>query len=1033
MNDFTTEIEGLYNDFARRIDGLNWEELLDNELNINLTTVDVASEQMLEFLMKQNNLPLEVWRIFEDKFGWSCQKEELKLSYPPAFIDYVIKQVTGALDNDIKFHLFDTSIEKDFDRFILLIREVARYLDYRSLKGVESFVEELENFGIDHPDYLMEKARILAVEGKPDEGLELLYYIFDTYTEDYEASVYFKFVHAFVLATFSEQDKLEEAIFFFEELLELSPDDVTSKDGLADCYERIGHLDKAYQFTMDHILAGIPSDNYALQRMQLLSEKLLPIYQEKYESGEATEEDILELTKYYRQTGKKEEAFELLQDNPQLDHLSKYHRMLANLYAVSWDSENAINYALQSIQIEPSIFAYDTLIHALVAERRFEEALEAIKAGAKLPAEGYDRVGKALLLDAKARIFYRMKEYDNALIASDEALKVHDKVAHLYNTRAEILTRMNNLQEGMNNAIKSQHLLPYSIVPYEIQAEIYYLAYRIDEVLNVIKQAEQFQLPIADKLAYYNALTLRDKAQKENTDLQPILDMLLELEQSETFTQLDKHLPEEGLFAKLLGQIAYTFWSKKEDDHALQYILRAIDEANEFIEEDVVASWYDFQASILETLKKQADALEVCIEVLKKFPNYLPLLKRAGRLHSNNKNYEETLKLFTRAYEIDQEDDLIYDWLEYAYRMLEHNEKAIQISKKWVTITGSINAYCALAWHYKQMNELDLQLQTLQNALLQHPNNETLLMELAFYYGDQKAFQKAIELCKQVLELNPDNPNIRINLAYHLTCLGKHDEALEVVDIGLEKEANKVAYHVRRALIFIDAKKHEAAISAYEMALEKVALDPDIFWTEAKINNRLGLIYSTRLNAGKVALEYQHKAVQLEPSDASYLEQLAFLYECYKKDYSKALDLYEQSAQKKETTYALWGIGDMHEKLGDRSKASVYYERALDIHEIKPVADHNDYTTQAGLLIALGKCDNALKYLKQAEETMKSDGRNSCGACACVYRTWAKYYLKLNRLKEALVTIDHALTLENSVGGHSIKDEVLKAAKWVKR
>ena len=335
MNDFTEKIYNLYNNFARRTDVSNWEALINEELRVNLATVGEISEQMLEFLMKLSNLPIEVWQLFDQTFEWTFNQEELKGEYPPAFIDFVVTQVCADIDADIKYHLFDTNIGKDFDRFIWLVREVGRYLDYRSLQGAESFVEELEDFGIDHPDYLMEKARILAIEGHPDEGLEVLNYIFDTYTEDYESNPYFQFVHAFVLATFNEQDKLEEAILLFEELLDFKPDDVTSKDGLADCYERIGDLDKAYQFTIDHILAALPSDNYALQRLYALAQKLLPIYQKKYDLGDASEEDILKLVKYARQVGKNEEARiayqNLLREHPKSTHSPKAKKMLQQL------------------------------------------------------------------------------------------------------------------------------------------------------------------------------------------------------------------------------------------------------------------------------------------------------------------------------------------------------------------------------------------------------------------------------------------------------------------------------------------------------------------------------------------------------------------------------------------------------------------------------------------------------------------------------------------------------------------------------
>jgi len=1026
MNNFINNIEALYNDFARRIDVANWEALLGEELNMNLIAVDEVSEQMLEFLMTQHIFPIEVWLFFDQLFDWTANQAELNANYPPSFIGFIVTQITADINNDIRFHLFDLNKEINFDRFIWLVREVSCHLDCRSLQGVENLIEELEDFGIDHPDYLMEKARILAIEGNPNEGLELLNYIFDTYAADYETSTYFKFIRAFVLVTFHEQDKLEEALLLFEELLELNPDDTPTKDGLADCYEKIGDLDKAYQFTIDHIIAELPSDNYALQRLHLLSQKLLTIYQEKYEMGEASDEEILELARYYRQSGKEEVAFELLQENPQLDFSYKYHRMLANIYATLRDSENAVNYALQSIKLHPSIFAYDSLIKALIAERCFEEALEAIKGGVNLPVEGYDRVGKALLFDAKARIFYRMGEHDDALAASDEALEVHDRIAHLYNTRAEIFMKMKKFQKAMDSALISQTLQPFSIAPYEIQAEICYLVHRVDDLLDVVKEAEQYQIPLVDKLAYYYALTLRDQARKENADMQSTLNILLELEQSETFIQLDHSTPEEGLFAKLLGQIAYTYWRQEEKDHALQYVLRAINEANEFIEENILISWYEFQVIILGALKKHDEALDVCLSTLEKFPNNISLLKHAAQLHSNNRSHKEVLKLLEQAYEIDQQDDDIYIGLEYSYRMLNRHTKALEISRKWIAAIGSVAAYRAFASHYKRFREFDEELEILQDALVQHPNNEDLLTDLAAHYVNKRAFKEVAEIRSQILEVNPDNVEVRIDLAHALTFLGQHEEALEVVDIGLEKEPNRVAYYARRGMTFQDAKKPYEAIAEYEKALDIVAQDNDDYWTEAELISRIGTIYFAMLNDGETALKYRHKSVELEPQNDHYLKLLGIVYEAYKKDCTSALIYYVDSVEKLDTPYNLLALAELTERMGALKKAKIYYEDGLAMHRIRRSSNHNDYVIKARLLIGIGHFDDAFYCLKVAEDVMKEDGRNSCGACGCVYRAWAKYYLRLNQLEEALEAVHRSLELENSVGGHALKDEILE-------
>jgi len=96
------------------------------------------------------------------------------------------------------------------------------------------------------------------------------------------------------------------------------------------------------------------------------------------------------------------------------------------------------------------------------------------------------------------------------------------------------------------------------------------------------------------------------------------------------------------------------------------------------------------------------------------------------------------------------------------------------------------------------------------------------------------------------------------------------------------------------------------------------------------------------------------------------------------------------------------------------------------LHEINPVPDHNDYVTQARILMGLGDYDDALNHLEQAEEIMKNDGRNSCGVCACVYRSYARYYLRIDQLDMALEAVDKSLKLENGVSGNALRDEILE-------
>lgn len=1025
MELFTEYIQEIYDDFNRRVQKDTWIEVINHALDVELMTVREVTESLFDVFMNHSVLPVSVWQYLNERLGWTDMVEELKTTYPAAFIDYVLAQINADGKNDLQYHLFDTNRTLDYDRFIWLFRELASYLDFRTTDGAEELITELEEFGIDHPDYLLERARLLAVRNQPDEALDLLHYIFDNYTEEYENASYFVFVHAFILATFDEPDKLEEAILFFEEILADNPQDMTAKDGLADCYERIGDLEKAFDFTLNSMLEISPYDSYSVNRMVRVANKVAKRYETKMLDEKLTDKEFMQLANAYYFSGKENKTLSFLLSQPPTKDCHLYHGLLAQVYQGQGEYELAWVHALKANDIEPNIRSYWVKADGLLRKGDYESALIAADEGLALEVVGYDKIAVAYLLDFKAQLLLRQKRYEEALLQNDVAMMANNRVPHVFNTRAEILIPLNRLQEAFECAAQSEQILPYSSFPYNLQAEILYLAFKSDDVFRVISRARERDIPIKGKLLYFEWLAKKDKIMEKNGDLQPVLTGLLNLENDKLFRYQDEEKLEESLYTKLLSQIARVYWDMGADTDALLYIDKALEREDVHLEEQLTALWYGFKVNILENLNYFNIALDVALEAYEKYPEDLPTLKNAGRLLSQNNHPERAVAVFEQGYFLEQRDEFILEWLIYCYRTANQLHKAIVHAYEWVNVSGNALAFKTLASLQKLIKGYKEGKKTLLAGLKQHPEDMELLFEIIFYYEDHHQFDLAIPHCEKILQMDEHHKAARIELAYLLTILGRFDEAVRVVHVGQQQRPNDVAYEMRLGLIALEQDDYHKTLAHYEQALIFAKSEGEDFWTEAKIHHRIGYVYANHLNDGEKALIYFTKACELDPKDGYYLEELAFVYEVYVKDYEKALELYKQANALGEITYTLWSLGDVYKKLEQPELAQLHHQAALSKHTITPLSSHDDYVTQAGLLIELGKFEEVETYLLKAETLMKQDGRKTKGACGCVYRMWAKYHMATANDDEALQAIEKGILIEDGLRGRTIKAEIL--------
>lgn len=424
---FMDKFAALYNDFSRRIDTANWEILLKDEVLIALETEDTVHRQIMEFLMANFYLPTEVWKLLDKKFNWSNRSDELKKIYPPGFIDYIIKNLIG--DYNIFYHLFDTSEEKDFTKFITLRGELGFRLDKRILDNIDEMVSQIEELGIDHPDYSLEKARLLGLRGETEQALEILQNVLNKYPEEYGNLYYFYFVKGEILSNQNDKEKLQKAIIPLKKVLELRSDNYMTKITLMEVFMKLEEYKKAKDLIIEQMLPIYPSDEYVLSALSKI--------------GEVLPRD---------------------KDAPQ---------NLEEAYELAEASKSYKNYA--------SILAF------LEQEEKEDEALEVMEKALLLPADGYDKVIKAHMYNHRANIYFKRKEYRRALEEIENSLLTHDKMAFTYYLKALIYREYGYLREAMEEAGKATFFSPNYREPYELEAEI------LEEVGNFEEAASIYE------------------------------------------------------------------------------------------------------------------------------------------------------------------------------------------------------------------------------------------------------------------------------------------------------------------------------------------------------------------------------------------------------------------------------------------------------------------------------------------------------------------------------------------------------------
>ena len=221
--------------------------------------------------------------------------------------------------------------------------------------------------------------------------------------------------------------------------------------------------------------------------------------------------------------------------------------------------------------------------------------------------------------------------------------------------------------------------------------------------------------------------------------------------------------------------------------------------------------------------------LEGLKQIAKHYPEDKEAFQWLGHYYFDQRQFEEAVRYFNRAIEIDPLFKLVYNMLAYAYDQIGDFEKSIWAINKYISIVpDEANPYDSRADLYAYNGKVEQAIQSYKKALEIKPDFYASLRKLGHMYLFKREYAKT-ESCYKELSSSTDKDTRsqgRTYLAYIPRYQGKFEGALEVLDQGIgadrieQAEGGQATKHLLKATIYREKKNLNLALKEVKEAIE---------------------------------------------------------------------------------------------------------------------------------------------------------------------------------------------------------------------
>ena len=514
----------------------------------------------------------------------------------------------------------------------------------------------------------------------------------------------------------------------------------------------------------------------------------------------------------------------------------------------------------------------------------------------------------------KSRILCdNIKDYNLALDAVEEGLKINQNNPLLFINKAMILNNMGDVEAAIENIDKAlaieENAMFFSKKAYLLQGKGEY-----EEALKLIKLASE-------------------KNFDENYTL--YIDILIDLQKYDLALQVTNRaiekIPDDeylyGTKARLLG-----YFEKYEE------ALESINHARSLNSKDY--TFYQIKAETMEFLGKYKDALESIQKAILLGPSDPNSYCIQAEILNQLGNNEEAINSVNKSIELSSDDDYFFELkAEYLRRQGDNDNALINIEK-----SISLNSKKAESHQIKALIEIELE--KFSNALKSIEKAIDLDPQIVIFYEIKADIlrylnkeQKALDIINYALELDIDSPYSYIIKADILHKLDEFRPALDNINTAINKlkTPSKKLYNNDfyasvsnqiKADILYDLKDYENALEFINTALEYDFSNPYYRISKALIIARLG--------KHNDALETIKDIINEEPENSIYHFNYGKLLMILKK-HVEAIEEFKESINllsEKDPIYDIYiYLGECYKILGQFSEAKEFLIKGKEVAE----------------------------------------------------------------------------------------------------
>ena len=461
----------LYATLSGRCNAKEWKALFEEDIFISLDGNEECRRKLLIFMMNHFQFPDSVWKLIEDNLNIAKDSGKLKEEFPADYIDFLVRR--GMTSEAIDFSLFEGEEEADYDAYIRCYNACWDALQEKNAEKIEELMAQAETTGIHHPYMEIVRAGMYRVQEDKAKAQEILEGLLSEHPE--ESTVLYQ-LGEFYWAE-EQHDKAAECYLKLKAQDEIH---YMANYRLAFWYVEKEEYQKAKECTRTVIRRG--QDEAIIELRLKINQALKGEYLLKWEE-EKDAEAAMELVWGFLQEDKFYAAIKLAEQIKEYipaEKLGDYYGLIARIYMGRAEHEHAVEAAekwLQELKCEESSLGDDDAVTE------------------------YEQMGDEVYRDLNilievARVYLEKEEYQKCLDIAEMMLNRY-QVRYAYVLMMEAYGKLWDARGVIRCGMESIRDFPDFARPYEEIAKVYYDLNHKEELIDILKQAEENKIEVS--------------------------------------------------------------------------------------------------------------------------------------------------------------------------------------------------------------------------------------------------------------------------------------------------------------------------------------------------------------------------------------------------------------------------------------------------------------------------------------------------------------------------------------------------------